>query len=253
MTIDRTFNRRYVMLVDTLRCINCRACVVACRAEWQTPLGYSRNWVREVEGTDDDGRPWVQLFSGRCQHCDDPACVDACPAGAAWKREDGIVLVDEALCSGCELCVPACPYEARWLNPQTRTISKCTFCQPRVDEGLVPACVQTCVGGALHFGDANDPGSEVSRLMGEKAWVQLTTPEVPGGTSLYYHTGGRPLPREVLPRPVGRQVQSTILAEAVNPAAKAGIGGMLAFFAVAGLKKVIDRLEVHRDREEHDE
>ena len=227
--------------------------MVACRAEWETPLGYSRNWVREVEGMGADGHPWVQLFSGRCQHCDDPACVAACPAGAAWKREDGIVLVDDTLCSGCELCVPACPHEARWLNPKTDTIGKCTFCQPRVDAGLPPACVQTCVGGALHFGDANDPGSKVSRLLAAKEWVQLTTEEVPGGTSHYYYTGGRPLPHEVLPRPVGHHVQSTVLAEAVNPAAKAGIGGMLAFFAAAGLKKVIDRREARRDQEGHDE
>ncbi len=233
--------KRYVMLADITRCINCKACVVACRAEWETPLGHSRDWVKEVELSTTDGFPIVQLFPGRCQHCDDAPCVEACPSGAAWKREDGIVLVDDALCSGCELCVPACPYEARWLNPETNTISKCTFCQPRVDEGLQPACVQTCVGGALKFGDANDPDSEVSRLLREKEWVQLTTAEVPGGTSHYYHTGGAPLPNEVLPRPVGEHIQAALLGNVVNPVASVGIGGMVAAFLGAGVKKIIDR------------
>ncbi len=234
-------SKRYVMLADITRCINCKACVVACRAEWETPVGYSRDWVREVEGTTADGLPTVQLFPGRCQHCDDAPCVEACPPGAAYKREDGIVLVDDELCSGCELCVPACPYEARWLNPETGTISKCTFCQPRVDEGLAPACVQTCVGGALHFGDANDPDSEVSRLLREKAWVQLTTAEVPGGTSHYYYTAGQALPTEVLPKPVEQYLQGKLLGDVVNPVATVGIGGMVAAFLTAGVKKIIDR------------
>lgn len=233
--------KRYVMLADITRCINCKACVVACRAEWETPVGYSRDWVREVESISDDGTPIVDLFPGRCQHCDDAPCVEACPPGAAWKREDGIVLVDDDLCSGCELCVPACPYEARWLNPETGTISKCTFCQPRVDAGLTPACVQTCVGGALKFGDANDPDSEVARLLAEQEWIQLTTPEVPGGTSHYYHTGGRQLADAVLPKPVGQHPQAGVLGSAVNPVAKFGLGTMVAAFFAAGVKKVIDR------------
>jgi len=245
--------KRYVMLADITRCINCKACVVACRAEWETPVGYSRDWVKEVESITDDGMPMLDLFPGRCQHCDDAPCVEECPTGAAWKRDDGIVLVDDELCTGCELCVPACPYDARWLNPETGTISKCTFCQPRVDAGLEPACVQTCVGGALKFGDANDPNSEVSRLLAQKPWVQLTTEEVPGGTSHYYHTGGRPLPEEVLPHPIRQSVQSAGLEQVVNPAAKAGIGGMFAVFLAAGLKKIIDRRNTVAEKEgDHD-
>jgi tetrathionate reductase subunit B len=234
-------NKRYVMLADITRCINCKACVVACRAEWGTPLGHSRDWVREVESTSADGLPQLQLFPGRCQHCDDAPCVESCPSGAAWKRADGIVLVDDALCSGCELCVPACPYDARWLNPVTNTISKCTFCQPRVDQGLAPACVQTCVGGALQFGDANDPASKVSELLRSKEWLQLSTAEVPGATSHYYHTGGKPLPQAVLPHPVQQHLQGTLLAGVVNPAAGIGIGGMVGAFIAAGVKKIIDR------------
>lgn len=245
--------KRYVMLADITRCINCKACVVACRAEWETPAGFSRDWVREVESVTDDGMPMVDLFPGRCQHCDDAPCVEACPPGAAWKREDGIVLVEDELCSGCELCVPACPYEARWLNPETGTISKCTFCQPRVDAGLQPACVQTCVGGALRFGDANDPQSEVARLLAEKEWIQLATPEAPSATSHYYFTDGRPLPDAVLPRPIEQHLQAGVLGEVVNPVAKVGLGGMVAAFFAAGVKKVIDRRNALGNKEQEHE
>jgi tetrathionate reductase subunit B len=123
----------------------------------------------------------------------------------------------------------------------TNTIGKCTFCQPRVDAGLAPACVQTCVGGALHFGDANDRDAQVSRMLRERTWVQLTTAEVPGATSHYYYTGGAALPAEVLPRPVAQHLPAQLLGNVVNPAAGLGIGGMVAAFLGAGVKKVIDR------------
>jgi tetrathionate reductase subunit B len=245
--------KKYVMLADTTRCINCRACVVACRAEWGTPLGHSRDWVREVEMEGPDGEPGLMLLPGRCQHCDDAPCVESCPSGAAYKRDDGVVLVDEDLCSGCELCVPACPYDARFLNPDTGTVSKCTFCQPRIDQGLAPACVQTCVGRALIFGDANDPDSEVSRLLREKQWLRLASDAVSPGPNHYYHTGGKALPAEVLPKAKRPQVQGRVLEEVVNPLAAAGILGMTGVFLAAGVKKLIDRRrEVARNEDSHD-
>ncbi|MBU0654561.1 MAG: 4Fe-4S dicluster domain-containing protein [Gammaproteobacteria bacterium] len=232
---------KYVMLADTTRCIDCKACEVACRAEWDTPLGHSRDWVKQVEYLNSKGMPEVQLFPGRCQHCDDAPCVEACPSGASWKREDGIVLVDDSTCSGCELCVPACPYDARWLNPVTNTISKCTFCQPRIDQGLQPACVATCVGRALIFGDANDPNSEVSRLLGEKEWQRLITDEVNIGPNHYYFTAGKAIPQEVMPKLHERHLAGKTIENIVNPLGAIGIGGMMAVFLGAGIKKLVDR------------
>ena len=231
--------KKYVMLADTVRCINCKACVLACRAEWETPMGYTRDWVKEVELVQND-QPKVMLFPGRCQHCDEAPCIEACPSGAAYKRADGLVLQDNCICSGCELCVPACPYEARWLNPETNTISKCTFCQPRIDEGKPPACVQTCVGRALIFGDMNDPNSEVSRLLEEKTWVKLTTDEVNVGPNHYYYTAGEALPDEVMPKLHDRHLSAKTL-EIVNPIGAIAIGGMLLTFIGAGVMKLIGR------------
>ena len=232
--------KKYVMLADTTRCINCKACVVACRAEWETPMGHTRDWVKEVEWVQND-QPKVMLFPGRCQHCDDAPCIESCPSGAAYKREDGVVLQDNCICSGCELCVPACPYEARWLNPETNTISKCTFCQPRIDEGLDPACVQTCVVRALIFGDKNDPNSEVSRLLEEKTWVKLTTDEVNVGPNHYYYTAGEALPDEVMPKVPERHLSGKVMENVVNPLGAIGIGAMLLTFLGAGVMKVIGR------------
>ena len=233
--------KQYVMLADTTRCINCKACVVACRAEWDTPMGYTRDWVKEVELEKADGTPQVMLIPGRCQHCDEAPCIEACPSGAAYKREDGIVLQDDAICSGCELCVPACPYEARWLNPATNTITKCTFCQPRVDEGLEPACVQTCVGRALIFGDMNDPESEVSRLLKAKQWDKLTTDEVNIGPNHYYYTAGKALPDEVMPKQLDHHLAGKVMENVVNPIGMIGIGGMVLTFLGAGVMKMIGR------------
>lgn len=245
--------KHYVMLADTVRCINCKACVVACRAEWETPMGYTRDWVKEVELENADGTPQVMLFPGRCQHCDDAPCIEACPSGAAYKREDGVVLQDNAICSGCELCVPACPYDARWLNPETNLISKCTYCQPRIDEGLEPACVQTCVGRALIFGDMNDPNSEVSRLLKEKEWLKLTTDEVNIGPNHYYYTAGKSLPEEVMPKLHERHLSGRVMESVVNPVGAIGIGGMALTFLAAGVMKMIGRrneVSTHDDNQE---
>ncbi len=157
--------RHYGMLIDLRRCIGCHACSVACKAEFDVPLGSTRSWVEYVE----KGRyPNVtRSFLPRlCNHCQYPPCVSVCPTGATWKREeDGIVVVDPDICIGCKYCIQACPYDARFLNPVTGTADKCDFCIHRVSQGLVPACVETCIGRARIFGDLNDPESEISRLM----------------------------------------------------------------------------------------
>ena len=233
--------KHYVMLADTTRCINCKACVVACRAEWETPLGYSRDWVKEVELEKADGTPQVMLFPGRCQHCDDAPCIESCPSGAAYKREDGLVLQDNAICSGCELCVPACPYEARWLNPETNIISKCTYCQPRIDEGLQPTCVSTCVGRALIFGDKNDPNSEVSRLLEEKNWQKLITDDINIGPNHYYYTNNKALPDEVMPKQHEKYLAGRVMENVVNPIGAIGVVGMVATFLGAGVMKLMNR------------
>ena len=156
---------RWGMLIDTRRCIGCQACTIGCSMENALPVGQFRTTVATYAVTTVDGRSGVSMIPRTCNHCEEPPCIPVCPVGATFKRDDGMVLVDGDKCVGCAYCVQACPYEARFVNHQTGKADKCTFCSHRVDAGLLPACVETCVGGARVFGDLGDPGSEISRRM----------------------------------------------------------------------------------------
>lgn len=178
----------WVMVIDLRKCVGCQACVVACKSENNVPAGVYRTWVDVVEvGTmvpdpggsvvTEDGTyaPQVRRLSlpRLCNHCDDPPCVEVCPVQATFKREDGLVLIDYEKCLGCGYCINACPYDGRYFNPVQQTADKCTFCVQRIDRGLLPACVTSCVARARVFGDANDPDSEVSQLLATYPTQQL--------------------------------------------------------------------------------
>jgi tetrathionate reductase subunit B len=112
--------------------------------------------------------------------------VAVCPTGATYKRpQDGIVVVDSGLCIGCKYCVQACPYDARFLNPVTNFADKCDFCIHRVSKGLLPSCVNSCIGGARIFGDVNDPESEISRQITANA-VTVLRPGKGTEPNVYY-------------------------------------------------------------------
>ncbi len=154
------------MVIDLRKCIGCQACTVACSTENQIPIGKFRTIVStyEVERSGISRRVNLPRL---CNHCEKPACTQVCPTQATYKRADGVVVVDNTMCIGCGYCIQACPYEARFINPLTRTADKCTFCLHRIEAGLYPACVETCVGEARVFGNFNDPQSEVSKLVSQ--------------------------------------------------------------------------------------
>ena len=175
----------YAMVIDTRKCVGCHACTVACKAEFDVPLGVNRSWVESTEkGTYPNVR---RSFLPRlCNQCSEPPCVSVCPTGATYKRkEDGIVVVDEDICIGCKYCILACPYDMRFINPRTGTAQKCDFCLHRVEQGLVPSCVNTCQGRARIFGDILDPESEVSKLVSTEA-VSVLRQEMGTEPNVYY-------------------------------------------------------------------
>ena len=176
---------RYGMLIDLRRCIGCHACSVSCKAEFDVPLGATRSWVEYIEKGE---YPNVSrhFLPRLCNHCRHPQCVDVCPTGATWKREeDGIVVIDPDICIGCKYCIQACPYDARFINPVTGAADKCDFCLHRVSQGLVPSCVNACIGDARIFGDLNDPDSRISRMIATNP-VTVLRPEKGTEPNVYY-------------------------------------------------------------------
>jgi tetrathionate reductase subunit B len=184
---------RWGLLIDSRRCKSeCQACAKACAKENALTPGSGRpsqnsQWLRKIDLKDKLTGREVSLPM-MCQHCAKPPCVDVCPTGASMQRADGIVLVDRHICIGCRYCIMACPYQARSFvheplhaqNPEVPRgqgcVEGCTLCVHRVDKGQQPACVEACQdsgGGAMLFGDLNDPTSEIAKRIASVASSQV--------------------------------------------------------------------------------
>ena len=212
-------NMKLGLVIDLDTCVGCHACATACK-EWNgasaisgpladydpygaEPSGVWFNRVRHYEvGAHPDSK--TINFPMSCLHCEEAACVSVCPTGASYKRSDGIVLVDQDKCMGCNLCAWACPYGARELDQCSGTMKKCTLCVDRIyDERLPederqPACVLACPTHARHFGDFADPDSNVSTMVRER-----------GGFSLLSELGYVPVNQYLPPRDVPAVAIST--------------------------------------------
>jgi Fe-S-cluster-containing dehydrogenase component len=158
--------KRLGWFVDTRRCIGCHACEVSCKSENDVPLG---NFIRQTFYKDVGEYPKVArtFLPMACQHCEDAPCIKSCPCGALKKGGGGTVVVDYERCCGHGNCINACPYGAIYLDPAAKQAVKCHNCYHRTDLGMQPACVPTCPSEALHFGDLNDPDSQINRAMDE--------------------------------------------------------------------------------------
>jgi Fe-S-cluster-containing dehydrogenase component len=185
---EEELNAVYGMGVDIRKCIGCGRCVRACKVENDVPdeHQYFNTWVERyvihsdesvtVEspngGIDGFGEPTTETDILRtffvpklCNHCEDAPCVQVCPVGATFRTEDGAVLVDEDYCIGCGYCIQACPYGARWFDPEKHVARKCTFCYHRLAKGKVPACVEVCPTEARLFGEVNTRTTPLARFL----------------------------------------------------------------------------------------
>ena len=209
----------YIMAIDSRKCMDCKACVIACQQRNNVPYGLSRNWIRE---TCCDSAPAGFLFQpGACMHCDDPGCVAACPTHATWKSRDGSVEIDKGRCIGCGSCIEACPYHARFINPRTGTADKCDYCRGTTP-GEIPACVAVCPTHCRLFGDADDPGSAVAQALASHKQIHVVPKNSRARPTLTYLGETTP---EVLPEgPV-----TSYPVEYMRPMAKAvtWLGGLV--------------------------
>ena len=129
-------------------CIGCHSCEVACAEQNGLPPGTTWRRVGEVEGGD---HPHTRRFhlSMSCNHCLEPACLEGCPTNAYVKLDNGVVAHHADECIGCQYCTWNCPYSVPVFQPDRRIVSKCDLCQPRLAEGLKPACVDACPTHAI--------------------------------------------------------------------------------------------------------
>ena len=149
---------------DQSACMGCKTCQVACKDKNDLPVGMSWrkvyqygdiNWVPQAN-FQVPSNPFAYSLSTACNHCENPACVNVCPAGAITKRADGVVLINQDQCVGCRYCEWACPYGAPQFNEAKGVMSKCTFCEDLLAKGENPACVDACPMRALDFGDIGE-------------------------------------------------------------------------------------------------
>lgn len=224
--------RSWIMVVDPRRCIGCKSCVVSCKAENVTPPGVFYRTVQEIET---GSYPNIsQIFvPTNCMQCDNPPCMKAAPSGAIYKRPDGIVAIDYTKFTSrerFEVARQACPYTALYFDEgnfytsgthgpiqpyETREFyeyegkytragggipagsgRKCHFCLHRINAGMLPSCVTTCIGGAMYFGCKNDPRSLASGLLAKHKVIRINEN---AGTQprIYYVEDGIPNVRQV--------------------------------------------------------
>lgn len=209
MSENNILHKEYGFLIDASRCIDCRACLVACSVENEVPNDVSRIWIKETGITGQF--PDLARYSApyHCMHCDDPSCVSACTVGALQKSDSGIVTYDNERCIGCRYCMYACPFEVpnfEW-DVQLPLIVKCDMCVARLGDGeSEPACAATCPTDAIMFGEKSsmlaqahqrietNPGKYVDHVYGETE---------NGGTATFYVS---PTPFEELGFPTGGNV-----------------------------------------------
>jgi len=184
------------MFIDLDRCTGCNACVVVCKQEHDLPprsdaVPGSKGlaYVQLLDLGPEGDYPHLSFYHVPvlCMHCSDPPCIEACPTDAIYKREDGLVLINEEACTGCGACPPVCPYDALNMDRDQGTAKKCTLCVHLIDQDQQPACAQACNSGAMIFGNLCDPYSRISKAV--KAAGDMGFPLKPQrgtGPNIYY-------------------------------------------------------------------
>jgi Fe-S-cluster-containing dehydrogenase component len=157
-------------VIDPNECCGCYCCQRACKDEH-----CGNDWTPYAKPQPDTGQYWGHMIETErgntphvriayvftpCQHCENAPCIAACPEeGALYERPDGLVIIDPKKCTGCQLCIPACPYDVIYYNPTLHIAQKCTGCAHLIDRGYPlnePRCSDVCFHEAIKFGEDTD-------------------------------------------------------------------------------------------------
>lgn len=144
-----------VMLVDQSLCVGCEACTTVCKAVYNVPKGIFRT---QIDRKDSGSFPEVSITYNKraCMHCEEAACVMACPTRACHKSPEGLTLIDKRLCIGCNYCIANCPYNTISFDRGANVADKCTLCATRLRDGLEPLCAEVCTSRVIKFGERHD-------------------------------------------------------------------------------------------------
>ncbi len=179
--------KQYILVIDLDKCVGCKGCSVSCHDGHDIAPGVNFCWLDQkgVHGVYPDLH--MSYFPRSCMHCTKPPCADVCQANATFVNEEGIVLIDEDLCTGCQECIAACPYQARFFHQEKQVVQKCDRCIHLLQIGETPNCVISCQGTARIFGNAVDSNSEVSKLLKENRDIAFRDKEELGvEPNVYY-------------------------------------------------------------------
>jgi len=144
------------------------------------------NWD-EDQGGGEYPNSYYYYLPRLCNHCTNPACVEACPSGAMSKRsQDGIVIRDEEKCTGNRKCAEACPYKKIYFNYERKISQHCIMCLPRLEDGVAPACARQCPGRMVFVGYLDEEQGPIHKLVKEWQVALPLHPEYGTEPNVYY-------------------------------------------------------------------
>lgn len=182
------------ILTDLTQCVGCEACALACKEINALPRDSANNLLTAYTWSAVENRKGVNIRR-QCMHCEEPACVSACPVAALTKTPEGAVIYDGHKCMGCRYCMIACPFSIpkyQWDKP-IPVIQKCIFCYEKaIKKGEQPACTRACPTGATLFGERSALIAEAQQRMQaqpDRYVAHLYGLREAGGTSVLYLSG----------------------------------------------------------------
>jgi len=250
--------QNYGFFTDTSLCIGCKACEVACK-EWNalpadnigltgesydnTAALSATTWrhvafVEQISSPAGERATTMQPFQSNwlmmsdiCKHCENAACLEACPTGALFYTEFGTVVVQQDICNGCGYCVPACPFGVIMTSEVDGKAHKCTLCYDRLKGGLEPACAKACPTDSIQFGELGELQERAQRRLNTLHTRGVPNASLYGAPGTPGTTGGiGPLHAFFLlldrPERYGLPVAPTLPSTRVRPALLAGLATM---------------------------